>query len=321
MSTVRAYNNSSKRISTGRTMKDGSFLQFFPKRQGFKDERAWRDFWMNASHVTFQTENEVAAKPTPKPVAKPAAVPPPVPSRNQTVTVTTRTTTTKTTTVKKDPQCCVCFGRMGQDHRMCIGEMIHSGIPNPVNEWYIRSGVRTQEEEEEAPPASPPPAPKSSPVAPPAPKKAEKTPSASDWNFKEVYRFEAPPGTYYIGDLCYFLHDKLYDAVYGGHGYESGLYTQKNGDPDFFMVDNTAYGDGCYNGSDGFEYGVDAGIIGIASRNLGPKDDSEVYGGQLHTFKDPVEIKFKNGVFRFNSRSKYLIIDTEGSTYNSDEDW
>jgi hypothetical protein len=146
-------------------------------------------------------------------------------------------------------------------------------------------------------------------------------PRMEDWTYAKKYSFVAPPGTYYIGDLCYFIKEHIYDNIYGGHDYVSGVYTQKNNDDTFFMVDNTAYGDGAYKGTDGFEYGVDAGIIGIASRSLGPEADDDVYGGKLHTFKDPIEIKFKNGVFRFKSRSNYLAIDTAGNTYNSDEDW
>jgi hypothetical protein len=143
----------------------------------------------------------------------------------------------------------------------------------------------------------------------------------NQWNFERVKKFTAPAGTYYIGDICYFLRDELYDGVFGGSGYEPGLYTRKS-DGAFFMVDRTAWGDGCYNGSDGFEYGVDAGIIGIVSRSLGPEKDEDMYGGKFHTFKNPVEIKFSGGVFRFQSHWDYLVIDTSGeSRYNSDEDW
>lgn len=225
----------------------------------------------------------------------------------------------------KEKRCCVCNGPMGQDHRMCLVQMLHAGVSDVVNEWHRRSGF--DEPAPRAPASSPtPPAPSTPPTAPtptsppPLTRKSSTKPSLDDWDYKHSHSFIAPPGTYYIGDLCYFLKEAIYDGIFGGHRYESGHYTKKS-DGAFFMVDGTAYGDGEYKGTDGFGYGVDAGIIGIASRALGPDSDEEVYGGKLHTFREPVEIKFGNGMFRFNSHSKYLAIDTVGNTYNSDEDW
>jgi hypothetical protein len=208
-------------------------------------------------------------------------------SANETVTVTVKTTTT---TITRKPQ----------------GDM-----PPPA------SSPKPSTPPTNPTPTNPPPAPRKTKN-----KKNEENidETLEGWTFQPKQKFVAPAGTYYIGDICYFVDDKLYDRIFGGHEYESGLYTRKS-DGAFFMLDNTAYGDGCYNGSDGFEYGVDAGIIGIASRNLGPKNDENVYGGKLHTFKDPVEIKFGGGVFRFKSHWQYVVIDTDGSKYNSDEDW
>jgi hypothetical protein len=166
-------------------------------------------------------------------------------------------------------------------------------------------------------PSTPPPA--TAPTSPPRlSRKGSSKAKMSDWNYTKTKTFVAPAGTYYIGDICYFLNDNLYDAIFGGHGYASGLYTQKSGN-DFFMVDGTAYGDGEYVGSDGFGYGVDAGIIGIVTMPLGEGNTGN--GGKIHTFREPVEIKFGNGLFRFKSNSKYLAIDTVGDTYNSDTDW
>jgi hypothetical protein len=166
------------------------------------------------------------------------------------------------------------------------------------------------------------PPPKGAPSSPPPlTRKSVKELDIKDWQVTTAKKFLAPAGTYYIGDICYFLNEKIYDRIFGGKDYESGLYIRKS-DNAFFMVDNTAWGDGLYNGSDGFEYGVDAGIIGIVSVDLGPSHEGgEVYGGKLHTFKEPVEMKFGNGIFRFKSNSKYLVIDTAGDRYNSDEDW
>jgi hypothetical protein len=205
--------------------------------------------------------------------------------------------------------------------------MLHDNVTDVVNAWCdlpkindtMASPPRASSSSAMTLAVTPPPKPTPS-SPPPLMRKASTKPRMEDWSYTKKYSFITPPGTYYIGDLCYFLKEPIYDKIYGGRDYESGLYTH-NSDGAFFMVDHTAYGDGAYGGSDGFEYGVDAGIIGIASRSLGPETDEKVYGGKLHTFKEPIEINFKSGMFRFKSHSNYLAIDTIGNTYNSDEDW
>ncbi len=147
----------------------------------------------------------------------------------------------------------------------------------------------------------------------PAPSDTKQNPFESflntkDWQYssKRVQTF--PAGKYWIGDICYCLNDKVYDAIFGGFGYDSGLYTHKDGG--FFMVDNTSYGDGLYVGSDGFEYGVDAGIIGIVSEHLVDKNNSALDGGRFHTFKEPVKCTFKGGRFEFISSFNFFEIET-----------
>ena len=115
-----------------------------------------------------------------------------------------------------------------------------------------------------------------------------------------------PAGRYYIGDLCYALKDTIYHGVFGENGYKSGHYKIVAGE---FLVDRTAYGDGSYTGSNDFAYGVDAGIIGIASMSV-CNSEEHVYGGTLHTFTEPVECVFRSGLFTFKSASWYLEIDT-----------
>ena len=136
-----------------------------------------------------------------------------------------------------------------------------------------------------------------------------------DWTAQEIFRFTAPAGEYYIGDLCYVLSDEVYDTIFGGlGGYDSGLYKEK-GTERFFLVDNTAYGDGLYHGNDGKEFGVDAGIIGICPKSLCSKDGN---GGQFYTFKEPVKCRFGKGKFEFRSGYIHLVIDTAG--FDDDED-
>ena len=134
----------------------------------------------------------------------------------------------------------------------------------------------------------------------------------NNWTYDGVYQYTAPPGKYYIGDLCYVLGDDVYDKVFGEKDYKPGLYRQAGG-KNFFLVDTTAYGDGLYRGSDQREFAVDAGIIGITPVSCMEKNDG---GGQIYTFTDPVTCRFVNGVFFFTSNMDSLVIDTTGGDDN-----
>ena len=147
--------------------------------------------------------------------------------------------------------------------------------------------------------------------APAPPKPVEPKAKLSDWTFTKSTKFNTtlPAGRYYIGDLCYVLGDNIYDNIFGGTGYESGIYEEK-GTGRTFLVNSTAYGDGEYEGDDGNKFAVDAGIIGICSEDLMAKDDG---GGHMYTFKTPVECKFRGGRFSFFWNSyESLVIDTTG---------
>ena len=119
----------------------------------------------------------------------------------------------------------------------------------------------------------------------------------SDWVHKHVRKAKLPAGKYYIGDLCYALQDKLYDKVFGSE-FDSGLYTSKKNPNHVFWLDNTG-GDGCFKGSDGNEYCVDAGIIGIAAYDTLDPEKAPFEGGHIYTFTTPVCAKFKEDKFLF----------------------
>jgi hypothetical protein len=126
-----------------------------------------------------------------------------------------------------------------------------------------------------------------------------------------------PAGEYYIGDLCYGMADEVYDVVWGNtFGYTSGLYETPSRSHIFAM--GSTGGDGSFPGSDGNEYSVDAGIIGIMSTNLlkGTKEEflsGSRFGGppaRIHTFEYPVTFQFDEQrlIFRFISDDKHLVI-------------
>ena len=99
-----------------------------------------------------------------------------------------------------------------------------------------------------------------------------------------------PAGKYYVGDLCYVMHDE-WDEVCGkffegrdDHGCNQGMFELKDGRK--FASFNTKYGDGGYFDQDGKEYGVDAGLIGCISLNdidLNA-DGNSTTGGQIVQF-------------------------------------
>lgn len=151
---------------------------------------------------------------------------------------------------------------------------------------------------------------------PAKPAKKVKPAKLSDWDViqRNSFKTTLPAGDYYIGDLCYVLGTDVYHNIFGGSGYSSGIYKEKNTNR-IFAVASTAYGDGEYKGSDGNKFAVDAGIIGICSKDLMAKDDG---GGHMYSFNYPVEIRFSGGRFSFESRHKDLVIDTSG--YDSDDD-
>ncbi len=130
-----------------------------------------------------------------------------------------------------------------------------------------------------------------------------------DWSHKTARTYTVPPGEYYIGDLCYVLGDELYDGIFGNVGdYSDGLYTKKDS-TDFFFVGSTAYGDGAYAGSDGREFCVDAGIIGICPKSICGKEDADTY----YTLTAETECTIRGGVFTFTNRNWDLVINTAGS--------
>ncbi len=132
-----------------------------------------------------------------------------------------------------------------------------------------------------------------------------------DWTFENKRVFTAPAGSYYIGDLCYALDNKVYENIFGNvGGYDNGVYKCKTDPNVFFMVGSTAYGDGEYRGNDDRSFFVDAGIIGILPLTCATQGTE---GGNVYTFKKPVKCTMRGGKFTFESDYDYLVINTAGS--------
>jgi hypothetical protein len=72
-----------------------------------------------------------------------------------------------------------------------------------------------------------------------------------------------PAGKYYIGDLCYVMHDvwdEFCDLTIDGFDVKDGEFTLKDGRR--FATYSTKHGDGCYPTNIGASLCVDAGLIG-----------------------------------------------------------
>lgn len=138
---------------------------------------------------------------------------------------------------------------------------------------------------------------------------------------KVFARIESEKG-FYIGDTCYVLSDKLYNGIWGDeYGYEDGVYQ----DPEtglMWAVASTAHGDGAYKGSDGSEFPVDAGTIGIVPLEL-VKDESGLEDGKVIKGAGIAEFEAEGGHFRILTQNRSVIeINTEyeEETYEDEEE-
>lgn len=87
-----------------------------------------------------------------------------------------------------------------------------------------------------------------------------------------------PAGTYVVGDPCYTVPDACWGDWLDAAGIDdvshpNVMAASLDGHP--IVGIGTAYGDGGYKGSDGFEYSVDAGMIGLVPLAIaeGLRDD------------------------------------------------
>ena len=134
-----------------------------------------------------------------------------------------------------------------------------------------------------------------------------------------------PAGKYYVGDLCYVMHDE-WDEVCGlffkdreDQGCNEGVFTLKDGRR--FASFNTKFGDGCYFDQYGNEYGVDAGLIGcIAMNDIDLNADGNfTSGGQIIQFDLDFTVSGSQGLSRRDwdgvINIGHIVIKTEEEEY------
>lgn len=121
-----------------------------------------------------------------------------------------------------------------------------------------------------------------------------------------------PAGKFYIGDLCYVMHDVWDEAVSlmfppdaPPRGIE-GEFTLADGRR--FASFGTAYGDGTYRSSIGTEHSVDSGSIGcirVEDIRDDAYDDIERLGA-IVDFDQPFEVDSDAGLLKFG----HVLIET-----------
>lgn len=122
----------------------------------------------------------------------------------------------------------------------------------------------------------------------------------------DLVSVKVPAGEYYLGDPCYFFTHEDWDRVLPTcDTFEKPIGKAPNGDP--VLGFGTAYGDGSYRGSDGFEYGVDAGLIGLIPVRAITREREEVE-------RLCKKVTFRNDVLCTNAYGKMtfgnVVIDT-----------
>ena len=132
-----------------------------------------------------------------------------------------------------------------------------------------------------------------------------------------------PSGNYYVGDLCYVLHevwDEVCDIMFKDNpAGNDGEFTLKDGRR--FAVYGTTWGDGTYKDQYGNLYDVDAGIIGcilVSDINLISEDwwSNDTDGGNVIEFTR----EFRTGVVDDSIiEIGHIMIDTDAD-YDGDDD-
>ena len=113
-----------------------------------------------------------------------------------------------------------------------------------------------------------------------------------------------PAGTYYVGDLCYVMHnewDEFCDLTTDGMRCLDGVFQLSDGRK--FATFSTKYGDGEYYDQLGNSYSVDAGLIGC----IRVEDLTESVGtGKIYRFDSDFSVGSRNGLITIG----HLVIDT-----------
>lgn len=136
---------------------------------------------------------------------------------------------------------------------------------------------------------------------------------------KNYVEAQFPAGRYYIGDLCYVLHDEwneVCDLIIEGNECKDGEFKLKDGRR--YFIASTAYGDGEYLDNYGRRYPVDSGSIGIIlESDLRASDCKGLKLGNVIEFSNAFVVSAESGKFCFDS----VTIDTADQDDEVDDEY
>lgn len=124
-------------------------------------------------------------------------------------------------------------------------------------------------------------------------------------------------GKYWVGDLCYVLHnrwDEFCELTIRDSECLNGEFEFKDGIR--FATQGTFYGDGEYTDEKGRSYSVDAGIIGCINVE---HIETESNLGHIMEFDEDFVTESENGIIRFVGVSGKPLLEIDTS-YSIDED-
>jgi hypothetical protein len=114
---------------------------------------------------------------------------------------------------------------------------------------------------------------------------------------------EVPAGSYYLGDPCYTVPDRLWGEVLESCDYFSDPVGVVRGH--HVLAFSTKYGDGTYHDEAGNSYPVDAGLIGLVPVALVEEQEKgEVERSKcsrIVTFTKPVQCWADDGTLHFGN--------------------
>ena len=140
----------------------------------------------------------------------------------------------------------------------------------------------------------------------------------------EAHGEALPAGRYWIGDLCYVMHDcwdEVCDLLFEGrndHGCNQGTFQLKDGRR--FAIYNTQYGDGEYPDNNGWKYCVDSGSIGcILLSDIAEEERDSIQFGHIHNFPNAVRNgRTGDGDIWFDDKNRTRVCVHTGGTEDED---
>lgn len=132
--------------------------------------------------------------------------------------------------------------------------------------------------------------------------------------------FELPPGAYMLGDPCYFVAANQWSTACDNIGNRDSAMFELPSEEKYWktketgtvLMLSTIHGDGTYAGSNGFGYGVDAGLLGavdVVCVNNGSVADAMKLGTYFESEK-PIKVTYNRKEITFSREDGEPVIIT-----------